>query len=162
MLAVPGSSIRLIVGIRQDRQGREHPQLIQSRCAYPIHPFVLSIHDGRTSRQAGQVRKNLVRGTEDVANRHCRHADAYHSCYALAGLSSAQHRNEFVLSAEPVSDPMGYAYAWMHSEAHPSRRSEREKIFEEEDTVEPIHPIYVIPFAAVEQTRAWFSNKEGF
>jgi len=123
---------------------------------------MLSIYGGGTPRQAWQVSQSVVPGTQDLANRFCRHADAYHSCYALAGLSSAQHRNEFVLSTEPGSDPVGYAFAWMHSEAYTLQRPAEEQIFEEEDTVEPIHPIYVIPFAAVEQTRAWFSNKEGF
>lgn len=96
-----------------------------------------------------------------IANRLTRHADAYHSCYALAGLSSAQHRNEYDLSAEPESDEVGYAFAWVHSEARTRQRPEDEGVFEEEDTVEPIHPIYVIPFAAVEQTRVWFSNRKG-
>ena len=30
------------------------------------------------------------------------------------------------------------------------------------DMVEPIHPIYAIPYPAVEHTRMWFEGKEGF
>jgi hypothetical protein len=33
---------------------------------------------------------------------------------------------------------------------------------EEKDMVKPIHPVYVIPFEAVEETRAWFYSIEGF
>ena len=37
-----------------------------------------------------------------------------------------------------------------------------DKIYDAEDKVNPIHPIFVISWAAVEETRAHYSSKVGF
>ena len=92
-----------------------------------------------------------------------RNPDTYHTCYALAGLSSAQHRNVFAIGDEPLSRADGYAFAWTHLQpGFDGVLSDLQIIGEEEDMVEPLHPIYAIPYAAVERTRMWFEGKEGF
>ena len=50
-----------------------------------------------------------------------RHVDPYHSCYCLAGLSSAQHAYVFGgPSADGATDPMKMALGWSGSRgAHP-------------------------------------------
>ncbi|MCJ1476598.1 CAAX farnesyltransferase (FTase) subunit beta [Lambiella insularis] len=90
--------------------------------------------------------------------------DGYHSCYALAGLSSAQNRSQFNAGAETVSDPLGSAFAWSHEKDLQGRdkRDESKQICQSEDMVEPVHPIFVIPYAAVRQTRAFFLARSGF
>lgn len=35
-------------------------------------------------------------------------------------------------------------------------------MFDEEDRLKVIHPIYVIPWGAAEKTRAWYDAKAGF
>jgi len=90
-------------------------------------------------------------------------ADAYHSCYALAGLSSAQHRSRFVSIPDLAKGPLECAFGWSHIENPQDEESlDIMQICELEDIVEPIHPIFVIPYAAVEHTRAFFSSKTGF
>lgn len=40
--------------------------------------------------------------------------------------------------------------------------SEDEQIFDEEDRVRPVHPVYVIPQDTVEAARRYFTAKPGF
>jgi protein farnesyltransferase subunit beta len=95
------------------------------------------------------------------ANLH-RHPDTYHTCYGLAGLSAAQHRCKISGEVGQVVDPVAYGFAWAPAESHHTAGSVGVQNVEEEDMVKPIHPVYVIPFEAVEETRAWFYSIEGF
>ena len=90
--------------------------------------------------------------------------DAYHSCYTLAGLSSAQHFTCFVDSKEiEQSFPHSSALLWTYSDHIPFTSGvSEEEIFDPEDRVKPIHPIYVIPWTAVEQTHSWAQQRERF
>lgn len=98
-----------------------------------------------------------------TAKLSVRHADAYHTCYALAGLSSAQNRSRFDAAAAPIPGPLECAFAWSYVEdLHGGDNGDGSKrICQEEDMVEPVHPIFVIPYAAVSQTRSYFSAKAG-
>lgn len=93
-----------------------------------------------------------------------RNPDAYHSCYTLAGLSSVQHYNYFTeLDGHEVVSPLDFAFRWASSPDTPQTMGEgQERIFDEEDRVLPIHPIYVIPWNNVEHTHDFFSQKKGF
>lgn len=93
-----------------------------------------------------------------------RNPDAYHSCYTLAGLSCVQHYNYFTkVDGHEVVSPLNFAFRWASSPDTPQvKGEEQERIFDEEDRVLPIHPIYVIPWNNVEQTHDLFSQKEGF
>ena len=87
-------------------------------------------------------------------------ADAYHTCYNLAGLSSTQHT--YTYEAEMQTDLGGSdldaPYYWK-----PNGLFEGEKIWAEEtDLVGEVHPIFVIPFKAAHQCRKYFEEKGGF
>ena len=97
-------------------------------------------------------------------NEFFRHVDAYHSCYALTGLSTAQHHHQF---ASPTNfQEEGFldaAFKWRPSpEDQPVNISTEESTFNMQDILKPIHPIFVIPYAAVEQARSWSLAKGGF
>ena len=88
-----------------------------------------------------------------------RHPDPYHSCYVLAGLSLAQHRSRFERSAEAGQSPVDSAFRWRHVERTTRGRDAKvPQMFEEDDMVQPVHPIFVVPFDVVERTRAWFDG----
>ena len=101
-------------------------------------------------------------------------ADAYHSCYSLAGLSAAQnywtyqdtnpHRTngESSFDSDGVEDVSSLlaAFNWI-----PQRASAEERTawaIDEEDTVSLVHPVYVIPPRMVERVKAQFEHVTGF
>ena len=90
--------------------------------------------------------------------------DAYHTCYALAGLSCTQHDIYFIGDRVTGDAPtLTYPLQWTYSDHLPSVQGNPEQgIFEVEDRVRPIHPVYVIPWPAVEQTQLWIQQREGF
>ncbi|KAI4108117.1 MAG: hypothetical protein LQ339_002389 [Xanthoria mediterranea] len=83
--------------------------------------------------------------------------DSYHTCYVLAGLSSAQHYNYYKKNEKDNGLPeLGDAFRWA---SLPYRSS-----YETGDgsRLRPIHPIYVIPWSAVEDTREYFEQQGQF
>lgn len=61
---------------------------------------------------------------------------------------------------EPSHDP---ALRWRSSESIPKKDgSHEEQIFDAEDRVAAIHPIYVIPYPAVERCHAWVDARTSF
>lgn len=93
-----------------------------------------------------------------------RRTDGYHSCYALAGLSSVQHHHQVRYDYREAGEgTLNAAFGWVYSgdESLVVAQTGKE-VYDVDDTVAPIHPIYVIPFDAVEKTRTWFLAKEGF
>lgn len=93
-----------------------------------------------------------------------RNPDTYHSCYALAGLSSVQHYNYFTeVQGREEATPLDFAFRWASSPHIPQAKGEeQDRTFDKKDRVLPIHPIYVIPWANVEQAHDLFSQKKGF
>lgn len=96
---------------------------------------------------------------------HHRYPDAYHSCYVLAGLSSAQHCTWY----EKEDDGHGSipaltdAFRWISSRRPVEMTSLAEpEMSKNEGAVVSIHPIFVIPWPAVERTASWFDKKERF
>jgi len=100
--------------------------------------------------------------TGGLRDKPSKHPDTYHTCYGLAGLSAAQHRCKIGGEVGQVVDPVAYGFAWAPAESHHTAGSVGVQDVEEEDMVKPIHPVYVIPFESVEETRAWFYSIEGF
>lgn len=96
--------------------------------------------------------------------RQCRFPDAYHSCYTLAGLSSAQHSNYYTgVSPTDATYPLDSAMRWDSCPRTAStEQPEHEDMFDPGDRLLPVHPIYVIPWAAVERTYTKFVSKIGF
>ena len=86
-------------------------------------------------------------------------SDAYHTCYVLAGLSSAQHKWLFNTAAtkESTTGILTSAYQWTSEPI-----VEASQIYDEEDRVGTLHPVFVIPEGAAEATRAFFASKGGF
>ena len=94
-----------------------------------------------------------------------RYPDAYHSCYVLAGLSSTQYYNYFRddESDARTVDSLDSALRWTSSAisvGHGERGDER--LVDAEDQVEALHPIFVIPWAAVDRCSQFFHEKRGF
>jgi len=85
-------------------------------------------------------------------------SDSYHTCYVLAGLSSAQHTWTFsVLPDSEATMPLNPGFQWSSAPI-----TEDTQIFDEEDRVETVHPVFVIPEGVAERTRAYFADKGGF
>lgn len=84
-----------------------------------------------------------------------RYSDAYHTCYVLSGLSSAQ--NKWRLVASRADETLLGGDLW---EVLPHTKGEQ--IFDEDDRIGTIHPVYAIPQHRVDAIRSYFSSKEGF
>ncbi|KAL2259773.1 hypothetical protein VTK26DRAFT_6433 [Humicola hyalothermophila] len=91
-------------------------------------------------------------------------SDAYHSCYVLSGLSSAQHEWQ-------LDDDDGEAAAAAAAAAAAGQEDsawtvlpylDGVQIFDNQDRVRPIHPVYAIPQRNVRAIKAYFQDKQGF
>ncbi|KAH6678798.1 prenyltransferase and squalene oxidase [Plectosphaerella plurivora] len=90
-----------------------------------------------------------------LRDKPSRPSDAYHSCYVLSGLTSAQHKWELKYVDENdtiLADPV-----WKVSP-----RTGEEEIFEEEDRISTMHPAYTIPEQKAYDTKAYYASKPGF
>jgi len=90
-----------------------------------------------------------------------KYPDGYHSCYVLAGLSSAQNRViyhgvEHGPAVEDGEGPYDSAFRWSREDGR--AREERRGRQVCDDFVEPIHPVFVIPFDAVQEARDMFGQ----
>ena len=92
-----------------------------------------------------------------------RYPDAYHSCYVLAGLSSTQYYNYFSEDESEARrvDSLDSALRWTSSAISFGERGD-DRVVDVEDRVEALHPIFVIPWAAVDRCSRFFSQKRGF
>ncbi|QIW98714.1 hypothetical protein AMS68_004232 [Peltaster fructicola] len=79
--------------------------------------------------------------------------DAYHTCYALAGLSAATHHLQYQSSEDSLAAP----YCWISRD--PTQAEMNEWLIDQDDLVHSIHPVFVIPFGAVERTRSLFQGR---
>lgn len=94
--------------------------------------------------------------------------DAYHTCYNLAGLSAAQYRyrytspslEEGMRQGDTASDggteksnDLTAAYNWTYE--HNAADLGRAATWEERDLVEPMHPVFVVPWGKAEGARRW-------
>ena len=93
-----------------------------------------------------------------------RYPDAYHSCYVLAGLSSTQYYNYFTGDSDEAKtvDSLDSALRWSSLAISPGHESGTGRPVDAENQVEPLHPIFVIPWAAVDRCFQHFSQKTGF
>ena len=91
--------------------------------------------------------------------------DGYHSCYSLAGLSAAQH----VWTLDETSDEhyndtttsrLDAAFRWRPR--LPNSDDRKALAFDEEDQIEPVHPVFVLPTYAVDRARKQFEHVVGF
>lgn len=90
-----------------------------------------------------------------IINPPIRPSDAYHTCYVLSGLSSAQHA--WTLTPESEVQLPGAPAMW---DVEPC--VEGDQVFDEGDRVVPSHPVYAIPQERVAAITAYFGEKPGF
>ncbi|KAI1155144.1 terpenoid cyclases/Protein prenyltransferase [Nemania diffusa] len=81
-------------------------------------------------------------------------SDPYHTCYVLSGLSSAQHVTRISSSD---TDEMGASWTY---EVLP--HLEENQVYNEQDRVSPIDPVYVIPEGKRKEIMSYFSSRLGF
>ncbi|OAX78820.1 hypothetical protein ACJ72_06869 [Emergomyces africanus] len=84
--------------------------------------------------------------------------DAYHTCYILAGLSTAQnhHFNTGIAWRAGPNNPFPSAFSWSHAPVNASMEQDKSAIvFDEGDRLEVVHPLFVIPHRAAESMREW-------
>jgi protein farnesyltransferase subunit beta len=87
--------------------------------------------------------------------------DGYHTNYSLAGLSAAQYIYTYTESKQTEgAEALTASFNW--SFQRPTQQQMKEWCFESSDLVEPVHPVFVLPFDVVENTRAKFAGKVGF
>lgn len=86
--------------------------------------------------------------------------DAYHTCYNLAGLSAAQHKYVYDENVNKTLGTGNYG-APFHWKTE-GRYDGEDVVWDEADALRAVHPVFVIPFMAVYETRKYFEDKEGF
>ncbi|KAL2873861.1 CAAX farnesyltransferase (FTase) subunit beta [Colletotrichum sp. CLE4] len=117
-------------------------------------------HQGSLYSREGLIRYILCCGQDrskrgGLRDKPSRPSDAYHTCYVLSGLSSAQHQWDLTYVNEDetiLSEPK-----WVASPC-----AEGTQVFNEEDRVGTIHPVYTIPQESVDDMKAYFASKQGF
>ncbi|KAK0708247.1 terpenoid cyclases/protein prenyltransferase alpha-alpha toroid [Lasiosphaeris hirsuta] len=85
-------------------------------------------------------------------------SDAYHSCYVLSGLSSAQH--QWQLAPSGTEDDSTAATVDLVWTVLPYL--DDVQVFDQKNLVRPIHPVYAIPLHSQQAIRSYFLAKEGF
>ncbi|OBT51071.1 hypothetical protein VE04_09229 [Pseudogymnoascus sp. 24MN13] len=85
-------------------------------------------------------------------------SDGYHTCYLLVGLSSAQHKWSLQAPTDDIMTSLGWT-----SETYPRKQDDGyAQIFDEEDRVKSIHPVYVIPEGIPERVVQYCDSQEAF
>ncbi|KAK7408913.1 CAAX farnesyltransferase (FTase) subunit beta [Neonectria punicea] len=133
---------RYILSCCQDQSKRGGMRDKPSKYGHPPPPIHPSIH---FVAQVGVL----------TQSRPFRYSDAYHTCYVLSGLSSAQHKWDLVTARAHESIMAGDSWTV-------SPYMEGEQIFDEEDRVSTMHPVYVIPQHKVDEVQSYFASKTGF
>lgn len=102
---------------------------------------------------------------------HYRSSDAYHTCYVLSGLSAAQHitvfapmetnvPNEDVQKADATAQETAAHAGTVGWEVYPDYPEVQ--VFDEQDRVSPIDPVYTIPLQERADFIRHFKSKSGF
>ncbi|KAL0941898.1 prenyltransferase and squalene oxidase [Colletotrichum truncatum] len=117
-------------------------------------------HNGSLYSREGLIRYILCCGQDrskrgGLRDKPSRPSDAYHTCYVLSGLSSAQHQWDLTYVNE--DDTILPEPKWVVSPC-----IEGAQIFDEEDRIGTIHPVYAIPQESVSDMKAYFASKQGF
>ncbi|KAK0617339.1 terpenoid cyclases/protein prenyltransferase alpha-alpha toroid [Immersiella caudata] len=134
---------------RQDGQTATTPSI-----DLPAAPETLFSREGLVRYILGCCQNPEKGGLRDKPGKG---PDPYHSCYVLAGLSSAQHQWQLASRGEDepsaaIDDPV-----WLVL-----RHLDDVRVYEQEDVVRAIHPVYAIPHKHQQDMRSYFLAKEGF
>ncbi|POR34414.1 Protein farnesyltransferase subunit beta [Tolypocladium paradoxum] len=90
-----------------------------------------------------------------MRDKPSKYSDAYHTCYVLSGLSTAQHDCRLVSAR--ADETMMDGDVWTVSPL-----VQDDQIFDEEDRVGTMHPAYAIPQHKVGDCQKYFASKQGF
>lgn len=85
--------------------------------------------------------------------------DAYHTCYSIAGLSHALHHyhyDESLPTREERSGRLTAAFNW--TAARGTDAETQELKVDQEDVVDLVHPVFVLPMDVIERARKQFEN----
>ncbi|KAI1499488.1 prenyltransferase and squalene oxidase [Biscogniauxia marginata] len=89
-----------------------------------------------------------------MRDKPSRNSDAYHTCYVLSGLSSAQHATRWLpASGEGIMAHLTYDV---------SPYIEDHQIFDEQDRINATDPVYAIPEEKRKEIMSYFLSKPGF
>jgi protein farnesyltransferase subunit beta len=99
-----------------------------------------------------------------LRDKPSKNSDPYHTCYVLAGLSSAQHVQHLVPGSSETAEgaiPVApkAAFRWF---VDVSGDEAVKDLYEEDDKVGALHPVFVLPPGVAELMREYFEGKEGF
>lgn len=90
-----------------------------------------------------------------MRDKPSKNSDAYHSCYVLSGLSSAQHK--WTMKSARLDATVLGSDEWVVTPY-----LEGQQIFSEDDRLATTHPVYVIPQHKADDIRDYLANKAGF
>ncbi|KAK2786977.1 CAAX farnesyltransferase (FTase) subunit beta [Onygenales sp. PD_12] len=119
-------------------------------------PLIQAALDGPRSKSAASLEQSRPRG--GLRDKPGKTPDSYHTCYILAGLSTAQndHFNTGSAASTAPHSLFPSAFSWSHVPVAPATEQDPASIvFEEEDRLETVHPLFVIPHRAAENMRGW-------
>ncbi|KAL8948562.1 MAG: hypothetical protein Q9222_005258 [Ikaeria aurantiellina] len=97
-----------------------------------------------------------------LRDKPSKYPDAYHSCYTLAGLSSLQNHNYYhdTVGSSQLSS-LDHAFQWRSMPTFSKAEMQSGTTdANSQERLTPIHPIFVIPWAAVEATASFYETKE--
>ncbi|EON66817.1 hypothetical protein W97_06219 [Coniosporium apollinis CBS 100218] len=107
-----------------------------------------------------------AQGHYGLRDKPSKHPDAYHTCYNLAGFSSAQHvysYDDAQTEGDEEEEFQGPLSAGFHWRTRDVEVGEVEgKVFDEGDRVAAMNPVYLIPWGCAEKMRRYFEGKVGF
>ncbi|KAJ5090247.1 hypothetical protein N7532_008931 [Penicillium argentinense] len=83
-----------------------------------------------------------------------KHADSYHTCYVLTGLSATQHVHYRTDSSPCSHKNFAAAFSWQFTPTNPE-----EDVFEKYDRLTAFHPLFVVPHDAARKMRLWFEGE---
>ncbi|KAG8157478.1 hypothetical protein KVR01_012520 [Diaporthe batatas] len=151
--------------LRDDQPGQGHKLYPPSRCLYSregLIRYIMCCCQDQSKRG----------GLRDKPGRT---SDGYHSCYVLSGLSSAQHKSELddaVASGDDASqsDAVNPGSTLLSGSGQPCHATswsvtpylDEAQIFDEQDRLVPLHPLYTIPVGRVADIKRYFYAKPGF
>lgn len=98
-----------------------------------------------------------------------RFPDTYHTCYNLAGLNAAQHRFRYTVPSSTSTEgeqgeattSLSAAFHWELADGQAIRPDEQ-RVWDDEDVVDPIDPVFLVPVGKAKELRAAFEEKVGF
>lgn len=148
-----------------DQPGHKHKLPLTSRSLYSregLIRYIMCCCQDQTKRG----------GLRDKPGRT---SDGYHTCYVLAGLSSAQHKSELVDAGVPGVDAtecdagstggtmLGVGgQPYLNTSWSVTPYLDEAQIFDEQDRLVPLYPLYALPVGCVADIKRYFDAKPGF